>query len=195
MAPTNKSGMKNKVMNYRSISLLSIFPQIFEKIVTSKLSGLIRGSLSEAQQSQHGFIPGRSTVTNLSVFSNYFSSALNSHSHVGVVYTDFRKAFDSVDRNILLTKLSGFGFHEKLLLRSYLTDRSKTKFRCCRSQLTYVTPSVSQKSHLGFLLFCIFINDLPDSFQFASALLFADDLKLFSRINSLDSRESSELSM
>ena len=98
-----------------------------------------------------------------------------------VVYTDFKKAFDSVNHSILQNKLVAFGFHGRLLrwVGSYLTGRSQViRVR--------VSSGVPQGSHLGPLLFCIFINDLADSFEFATPLFYADDLKLFARINSVD---------
>ena len=87
------------------------FLRSFEKIVTSKLSGQIRGTFSSVQ---HGFFPGRSTVTNLAVFANFVSSALDLRQQVDVVYTDFKKVFDSVDHGIVLRKLGTFGIQGSL---------------------------------------------------------------------------------
>jgi hypothetical protein len=74
---------------------------------------------------QHGFVGGRSTETNLVTISQFLYEALNNHSQVDVVYTDFSKAFDMIDHNLLLNKLESFGFSDDLVLlvKSYLDSR------------------------------------------------------------------------
>lgn len=76
---------------------------------------------------QHGFVRGRSTVSNLSVFTDYVINAMENGGQVDVIYTDIEKAFDRVDYDILLRKLGALGIHGDLLrwIRSYLTNRSQ----------------------------------------------------------------------
>lgn len=75
--------------------------------------------------SQHGFMKGRSTVTNLAVISQYLCEIVDRKGQVDCIYTDFSKAFDRMNHSILLEKLESFGFSENLvnLMYSYLSGR------------------------------------------------------------------------
>ena len=180
--PTYKSGCKQDITNYRPISKLLIIPKLFEKIVCDKVSPIVNNFLSD---DQHGFRPGLSTTTNLAVFSNLVNLNLNSNCQTDVIYTDFSKAFDKVNHSILLDKLESFGINANLLLWfcSYLVGRSQyVRFNNTMSDLFNVTSGVPQGSHLGPVLFNIFINDLPSVIKYSNCLLFADDLKLLRKI-------------
>ena len=59
-------------------------------------------------QNQHGFLPGKSTTTNLITNTQFICEQLDANSQVDVVYIDFSSAFDTVDDGILLRKLSSF---------------------------------------------------------------------------------------
>lgn len=88
---------------------------------------------------------GRSTVTNLAVFNNYASAALDSDLQIDVIYTDFSKAFDSVDHNILFRKLEAIGFRDSILswLRFYLCDRiHKVRFQNALSNAFHASSGV-----------------------------------------------------
>lgn len=64
---------------------------------------------------QHGFISGRSTVTNLAIISQYISHHLDNGGQIDVIYTDITNAFDTIDHSILLTKFSVFELKSEVL--------------------------------------------------------------------------------
>jgi len=79
-----------------------------EIIIFKKLSFLIR---SYIEPDQHGFMPGRSTTTNLAVFTNHCTNEFEDHLQMDTIYTDFAKAFVKVCHSALKAKLSKLGFH------------------------------------------------------------------------------------
>lgn len=130
----------------------------------------------------------KSTVTNLLEYKNYLCNAFAKNKQVDSIYTDFSKAFDKVNHSLLCRKLQSMGIHGSLLrwIESYLSNRSQlVALKGELSEPTEVTSGVPQGSHLGPLLFNIYINDLVDQLC-CPCLLYADDLKIFLTINSIN---------
>ena len=65
--------------------------------------------------SQHGFLPGRSTLTNLLEYLETLTRLIDEGHQVDVLYLDFRKAFDVVPKQRLLVKMESMGVRGKVL--------------------------------------------------------------------------------
>lgn len=73
---------------------------MFEIIAYEIIYKTIKGSLS---LHQHGFMPKRSTLTNLLRITQFMSEVLDSQAQVDVIYTASQKAFDQIDHYLLLS--------------------------------------------------------------------------------------------
>ena len=108
------------------------------------------------------------------------------------VLLDIKKAFDTIDHKILLTKMDHYGIRDEELgfFNSYLTDRQQ----CCsvnnfKSSFKNVKLGVPQGSNLGPLLFIMFMNDLPNCLENAAITMYADDTSASTTIESVSDVE------
>jgi Reverse transcriptase (RNA-dependent DNA polymerase) len=99
---------KNK--NYRGIAIFSTLPKLFEKLVCDKLHETLTLNF---HNEQHGFIKNRSINSNLLIYSKLIFDIFEKNNQVDAIYTDFSKAFDSVDHKILIKKTQHFKFFGK----------------------------------------------------------------------------------
>ena len=115
------------------------------------------------------------------------SKNLDNKQHTCVILLDFRKAFDTVNHQILLRKLEKYGIRGNILemFQSYLTNRVQFVYvNGCESDKMQIKCGVPQGSCLGPTLFSLYINDLPDITNF-SIRLFADGTVLVMTSNDL----------
>lgn len=183
VTPIHKSGSKQKVENYRPVSILSVFGKVFESIVYDQLYPVAAAYIPS---SQHGFMRKRSAVSNLAVFTDSVARHMDGGSQVDVVYTDYSKCFDRIDHGILINKLLGIGVHGDLLrwLISYLRNRLQAvRVGVYKSNFEVIPSGVPQGSHLGPLLFNIYLHDISACFMHAKVLMYADDKKIYMPIH------------
>ena len=180
--PLPKTKDHSDVNNYRPISLLSVLSKPLERHIHKHLLNHLEHN-QLLHQSQSGFRPGHSCHTALTCMAERWLSAINQSKVNGVVFLDFKKAFDLVNHEILCRKLACYigDVGQVSLFKSYLTERNqKVLLNGEYSSLGLVRHGVPQGSVLGPLLFSIFINDLPIhlSSEDVTCDLFADDSTL-----------------
>jgi len=178
ITPVYKSGSNDDPGNYRSISILTTFCKILEKLFYNRLISFIN-THNILNPRQFGFRANHSTSLAIShVLSNVISN-INHKKHSVLTLHDLKKAFDLINHKLLLKKLNHYGVRGLPLnwLDSYLSGRyQKTKVNNTLSENRLISAGVPQGSILGPLLFIIFINDV---FQLTSLsadiYLYADD--------------------
>ena len=189
ITPLFKNGSRQELGNYRPISLTSVVCKVMERFIRDAVrEHLLSNEL--ICPDQHGFLPGRSTSTQLLECLEEWSDILEQGSTVDVLYLDFRKAFDAVPHQRLLRKLHAHGIRGKVLrwIECFLTGREqRVVLQGQTSSWAQVTSGIPQGSVLGPLCFLIFINDLPDAIG-SSIKMYADDAKIYGRADTQQDR-------
>ena len=173
-------GDENDMNNYRSISVLSPIAKVFEKIVYKQIFYYFHTN-NLLVDNQHGFRPNRSCETALHTIVSQMMKILSDRSVGLFIFIDFKKAFDTVDTNLLILKMERYGFDKKsleLLINYFFSRMQMVKIEEHSSNLKEVKLGVPQGSVLGPLLFLIFINDLVFYVKSFDVKLFADDTTL-----------------
>ena len=122
-----------------------------------------------------------STTTALLETTNNWSINIDNGLLNGVLFIDLKKAFDTIDHEIILRKLANYGVDPNALrlFASYLCNRSqKCTVNGALSSVSKLTCGVPQGSILGPLFFLIYINDLPNCLDISCAKMFADDTNI-----------------
>ena len=184
--PIYKAGDKQQFSNYRPISLLPVISKLLEKLIYSRLNDHLDQN-NILNENQFGFRKGLSTYMPLLLFHEKVTSALEANRVTCGLYLDLRKAFDTVDIDILLGKLHCYGIigHAHDMVKSYLTNRTQcVQIDETRSGFLPLEIGVPQGSILGPLLFILYINDFPSAFDHVTTYVYADDTAIFVEGNS-----------
>ena len=138
------------------------------------------------REESSAFLPGKSTVTQLTEVYHHFCSASDRGKELRVVFLDITKAFDRVWHVGLLQKLHKSGINNSLLawFKDYLADRTqRVVLNGKTSEWSHIKAGVPQGSVLGPLLFLLYINDMSTVIQHCQIRLFADDTCLYIEVD------------
>ena len=186
-----KSHDKKDPNNYRPISLTSVVCKVLESLIRDHILDHLKIN-NILFFDQHGFVNGRSCMTQLLSVLEIWTEAIDHHYKTDTIYFDFKKAFDSVPHERLKIKLLQYGIKDSVFnwISSFLKDREqRVVVNNKQSQWNKVTSGVPQGSVIGPILFVIYINDIYEGIT-SHIKLYADDTKLLRVIKSKDDPKS-----
>ncbi|KAF0761231.1 Reverse transcriptase domain-containing protein [Aphis craccivora] len=166
VTPVYKSGDPSDVKNYRPISIIPHIAKIFESLIFTRVKHSLNHIIIDEQ---HGFRTGKSTITSSVILVRHLIQLIT---------------------GLIINELQALGIGSPLLswLKSYLTNRKQfVKLHDSLSELIYVPSGVPQGGHLSPILFILFVNSINKWITKAKFLLFADDIKIYLKIDSPES--------
>ena len=192
VTPVYKNGDATDPANYRPISTLSSFSKVLEKLIYNQLYNFLE-KYSILYKYQFGFRKGYSTEQAILEITDSLKKAMDKKLVTCGLFLDFSKAFDTINHDILLSKLYSYGIRGNPLrwFESYLYNRNQVvKIGDTISSSQTIICGIPQGSTLGPLLFLLYINDLPNCSSKLSFRIFADDTNMFYTSNNLRNLES-----
>jgi len=162
--------------SYRPISLTSNVCKLFEKMVVFRLSWFLEYH-KILSISQSGFRQRRKTTDHILCLHDAIQKSLGNKHNVLSVFIDLEKAYDVVNKDVLLSKLLRYGIsgHMFRFIHSFLSNRTfRVRLGSTLSSTKRVENGTPQGSVLSPILFSLMINDLPERIS-SPAALHADD--------------------
>ena len=162
VTPIFKSGEQDLVINYRPISILPALSKIVERHVFLSLSSWFN-KYNLLFSSQSSYRKHHSCITAMVNLVDQLIANMDDKLISSLLMIDLSKAFDTINRELLITKLSIYGVSPSSLkwFKAYLTSRRQyVRIDNVDSNSQIIRHGVPQGSILGPLLFIIFMNDI-----------------------------------
>ena len=180
VTPIYKSGPKTDLYNYGPISVISVFSKLLERLAHDQLFEFLNTNES-ITCNQSAFRKLYSTTTPLISSTDFWYENIDPSNVNLTIFLDLRKAFDTVDRDVLLKKFRAYGIRGKAgyWFESYVSNRKQfCSLNGEHSKDRNVICGIPHGSCLGPLLFIIYLNDLEKCLKLSSASIYADNTNL-----------------
>ena len=162
VTPVHKSKSHKVTSNFRPISVLSFFGKIIENLMKVRVMTYLDKN-NVIHNKQFGFRSGHSISDEILEFVDSCASSLDQKLYTIAVFLDLSKAFDTVNKNIMLLKLERLGFRGRMneWFDSYLSDRDiYVQINDCSSEVKCVNISLPQGAVNSSWLFSLYVNDM-----------------------------------
>ena len=179
VTPLHRKGKKDLKENYRPVSILPVFSEVFERSMFGQMCSFFDNFLSKQQC---GFRKGYSTHQCLLTLLEKWKRAVDSGKMFGALLTDLSKAFDCLDHKLLIAKLNTYGLSLPALklVHDYLSNRKqRTKVNRTYNSWLEIVYGVPQGYILGPLLLNIFLEDLFFILNDVDTASYPDDNTLY----------------
>ena len=186
--PVHKGGSRGVPANYRPVALTSHIVKMFERVVRRHLVQNLEDN-NLLPDGQHGFRARRSCLTQLLTYWDTILDQLEQGKGVDSVYTDFAKAFDKCETNVLLHTLKDCGVVGRvgLWVSAFLDPIYRKQSVGVDGRISSLVPVVSgvpQGTVLGPILFLVHIRGISSSLSpGTSSSSFADDTRIWRGVN------------
>ena len=176
LKPIFKKGKKTDPSNYKLSSLWSSISKFLKRVIHNQTNAFLKGN-NLLYNYQSGFRTNHSTNQCLSRLTGKILKGIDEGLLTGMILIDLKKAFNTINHEILFKKLKAKGFSEWCItwFQSYLSKR--IFFISIENQLSDyggISCGVPQGLILGPILFLIYVNVMPQAVD-SNLLLYADD--------------------
>ena len=164
IVPLHKKDDRLDPKNYRPVAIVPILSKILERVVFNQMIEYLNEN-HLLHPNHHAYRAQHNTTTALVQMYDSWLQSVESGQLAGVCLLDMSAAFNVVDHELLLQKLSLYGLDDNILcwINSYLSDRSQCVIiEGSLSKLLPVNSGVPQGSILGPLFYTLFTNELPE---------------------------------
>lgn len=181
IVPIRKVKNSNNHSDLRPINQLPVYNKILEMVVRRQLNNYFESNNLFIPE-QSGFRSNYSCESALNFLLHEWKVSLDNRRIIVSVFIDLKRAFETIDRSLLIVKLKCYGCSSRVIewFESYLNERKQcTKFNDTLSEEIDNGIGIPQGGTLSCLLFLIFINDMKLCLQNVKIKLFADDTLLY----------------
>ena len=184
ISQTPKSNDPKCLDDYGPVSVLPLFSKIFERLVAKQICSYIESKYL-LKDTISGFRKSHSTCTLMLKIRDDILRSMSKGELTLSIFSDYSKAFDTVQYNTIIRKLHNLGFSHSSLkwFISYLSDRLQfVQINDNKSSFNHCNFGVPQGSVLGPILFNLYVSDLQDVDK-GNVCQYADDTTQYEHCN------------